>query len=220
MMTKLKEQVTTTLSFPLESRHFESTTSHVTIRHLPKTQLAGNKAADGSALNTGLSIWFGCENLVETIGPVLDECVPQSGGKLLELGAGTGLAGLFVMDYFAARGVSVRLDLTDGIDEALFLLEENLALWRTKENGNSEEEPRRDLINVTVSKNFWGQRREEGGFARVEGGYDLVYGADLVYERAEDMKVSTSSKAVSSIPNETPFLNRRRDFRSKLSPKQ
>jgi hypothetical protein len=46
-------------------------------------------------------------------------------------GAGTGVTGLFLMDYFQARGELVTLDITDGIDEALVLLEENVGLWKT-----------------------------------------------------------------------------------------
>jgi hypothetical protein len=70
---KIITTTTTLFTFPLTSKHFTTpSTSHDRIRHLPKpttgTNLAGHKDVDtGEALNTGLSVWFGAENMI-TVG--------------------------------------------------------------------------------------------------------------------------------------------------------
>ena len=72
--------------------------------------------------NTGLSIWFGARNLVNCLPAFLSSSGPPI-GPVLELGAGAGLTGI----WLSGQLPGVNLCLTDGVDEVIPLLQENVS---------------------------------------------------------------------------------------------
>jgi len=93
-----------------------------------------------------LTLWPSAECLCEALGKYV-----QPNTKVLELGAGTGLVGLY-----AAKFYSAQVTITDGNPEAVSLIEDNIKL-----NG----------VNAEAAQLVWGEGQTT---------YDLVLGSDVM----------------------------------------
>ena len=151
---------------PPPSLTYETTTYMTSIKssHLPplfhsytyKTLPAPPTPSGHASTNTGLCPWHGCYVLCDVLPAILD--ILPTGVEALELGAGVGITGSVVGQYYKSRnGHCGNVTLTDGMEDVLELLKSNLPGMRCE-------------------RNFWmeGERLRRYGF---------VFGSDLVYER-------------------------------------
>ncbi|GMH54469.1 hypothetical protein TrVE_jg11997 [Triparma verrucosa] len=161
----------------------------IKLQLLPLLSACGNKDATGASKNTGLSIWFGAKNLINVLPELLldynSDYNKEVGGpgdnrtnRILELGAGTGLTGIWLLHHLSLSSSPFHLTLTDGVDEVLPLLSSNLLL-------NSPPPS-----SYSVSNLLWG--------ATLPQTYDFIYGADLIYERVDTTKVRQLASTVRS----------------------
>lgn len=140
----------------LSSPHFPPCKITYTYSTLPPPLLSTGHANT----NTGLCPWSGCYKLAELLPGIMDK-VMGSEGTIIELGSGVGITGVVASEYCRLRSGDYKVTLTDGMDDVLNLLRRNVAKY-----GNAE-----------VVKNMWMEGERNGEV------YDIVFGADLVYER-------------------------------------
>lgn len=144
---------------------------------------------------TGYAIWFGAYNMVGLVSATVANLASFGGGRrVLELGAGVGMAGLCIAKMVQAQ---YRLDkdalvaaedsgpphhgdttgscsegienfvLTDGQDELLPMLGANMAA---------------NALKVQCKRLLWGPGPDlEDMLTAHPGGFDTIFGADLVY---------------------------------------
>ena len=146
----------------------------ITLLSTPLTSLSGNPGA-----NTGVSVWFGARNLVGVF-PSFLSASPHPPKSALELGAGSGLTGIWLARHFPG----LDLTLTDGVDEVLPLLRENVG-----------RNCAQDIPSVQSLR--WG--------VVLPKQYDMIYGADLVYERCDAEKVRALARTVRSGLSPVPW---------------
>lgn len=91
--------------------------------------------------------------------------------RILELGSGTGLAGLASIVALGSLSIPAHVVLSDYDDATLAALRRNLDINRTPAGVTHE-----------VRKLAW-ERAGQNTFIQREGEFDLVLGADIVYER-------------------------------------
>jgi len=111
---------------------------------------------------TGVKVWTGalllCDYVKKNAERFADKCV-------LELGSGTGLAGIY-----ASHFCGTPLVLTDGNDEILQLLQRNIDLNRT---------PHKE---VKCCKLRWGHASDIDTLHHLApNGFDIILGADIIY---------------------------------------
>jgi 16S rRNA G527 N7-methylase RsmG len=119
--------------------------------------------------STGLAVWGGAETLcdyfMEEIDSGRSENLFQKGqSRVLELGAGLGLCGLFVAQAFEPS----KVILTDGDVDVLERLEKNI-----------EQNPTSHEIQVSCAQLVWGQNLDV--FADEHGKFDVIIASECMY---------------------------------------
>jgi SAM-dependent methyltransferase len=119
--------------------------------------------------STGLAVWGGAETLCDYFMEELDsgcsELLFRKGqSRVLELGAGLGLCGLFVAQAFAP----VKVILTDGDVDVLERLEKNI-----------EQNPTSNETHVSCAQLVWGNNLDV--FADEHGKFDVIIASECMY---------------------------------------
>merc|ERR1711939_495463 len=130
---------------------------------------------------TGFRTWDSADYLARKVLAEPSSILPQAKEgaplRMLELGSGTGLAGIALLKacqayYPQDRGVQAHLTLTDYDDETLASLKDNVT---TNLPGHDEDTA---SVTYTVTKLAW----EEPSSLVGKGPFDLIVGSDVVYE--------------------------------------
>ncbi|CAG9328206.1 unnamed protein product [Blepharisma stoltei] len=140
------------------------------------------KPRDSGQLDTEmhLTLWPSAEKLCSLI-PTL---IPPT-SSILELGAGTGLVGLFTAKTFPGSTVLI----TDGNTESVDLIQENI-------EANS--------LNARSSHFLWG---ESAGSFDVILGSDVIYDKDFIHPLLRTISLSLNSHGFSILANHTIRFN-------------
>lgn len=151
----------------------EYTLQQATLQDITQNYWALNSASTDYDL-TGQVIWPGATVLADYL---LIHSLDVAGKTVLELGAGTGLTGLFISH------LSEWVILSDGNDIVMNVLHKNSQLARGK---------------CSVSKIDWGTENMLSDLERNElpCKYDIIIGADVVYWEDSILPLFTTIKAL------------------------
>jgi len=145
-------------------------------------------------LLTGHSVWFGALNAIQLMTdlvPVFDPSFSTSTLNILEIGAGTGLAGLFQAKLLNSNTPNqpYNLFLTDGEDDCVSTLQSNACL-----NGLCQCCPSLSVLpasnSVHCSQLWWGKDQPQlqtlfddaaSSSSSSFEGFDIIIGSDLIY---------------------------------------
>lgn len=129
---------------------------------------------------TGHRIWMGAELWIQAL-PALKLYFTSSpsGCRCLELGSGTGLAGLAVLQYFGTSTI-FDLVLTDNSESALKLCRLNCSLNGMKNDDDSRKGDDRQFPSLRVELLEWGSTLAPG----LANGFDVVLATDVIYDIA------------------------------------
>ena len=118
--------------------------------------------------STGLAVWGGAETLCDYFVELRDtRCstqVFQPQSRVLELGAGLGLCGLFVAQAFEPT----KVILSDGDIDVLERLEKNI-----------EQNPTANEVAVSSAQLVWGQNLD--AFEKEHGKFDVIIASECMY---------------------------------------
>ena len=119
---------------------------------------------------TGYANWFGSINMCNMIGEDAQTLFPQHGCRLLELGSGTGRAGIMAAKTMAAAKCKGCCVLTDGEAALVDVLKQNCS-------ANGLDDP-----GISCEQLWWGNNPTLDKLcSREPEGFDVIIGADLVY---------------------------------------
>lgn len=135
---------------------------------------------------TGYANWFGSINICQMIGADAASIFPEEGCRLLELGSGSGRAGIMAAKTMAAIECKGRCVLTDGEEELVKVLAKNCAL-----NG---------ISGVSCRQLWWGENSDLKLLKREEPeGFDVIIGADLIYGPEPSVQVTSMFYTVKTL---------------------
>jgi predicted nicotinamide N-methyase len=125
---------------------------------------------------TGHCIWMGAHLWIQAL-PALESYFSAGPGvcRCLELGSGTGLAGIAVFKYYGSSTV-FELALTDNSESALKLCRLNCT-----KNGLYDNDDNDQLQSLQVELLEWGNTLVSGAAASV---FDVVMATDVIYDIA------------------------------------
>lgn len=127
--------------------------------------------SDPAALQSGVYLWPASHALSEYLCSESGAALSVPEARILELGAGAGLAGIVAVKRF--RPLHARVVLTDRDHVSVDLLEQNLVL-----NGILKEEGAAAAVS-------WGDsaaaKEQLRGVLQEYGPFDMVIGSDLIY---------------------------------------
>lgn len=137
---------------------------------------------------TGMKVWEGSRALTRLMAPGAPQSASFSaeGARLLELGTGVGLAGIYAAKQFGAK----RTVLTDFAPEILDLLRSNVALNFPNGGQSSHSHPAYCCFSdgPLVHKLDW--RADQTTFlAEVGGRFDVIFGSDIMYASSSSLRL-------------------------------
>lgn len=145
---------------------------------------------------TGHAVWFAADNLsnflqdhYRNFTSLRQNLVApqQQPFRILELGAGPGLSGIWLAKLLEGKdkkGDLASILMTDGDEEVVKLLRRNCTRNCLTESKRGDNNIHHDVSNISVDcqRFLWGKLHAEK-LLQSQNGFDIILGADLVYGR-------------------------------------
>lgn len=140
---------------------------------------------------TGHAVWFAAENMSNFLQDRRYLFESRKGLRVLELGAGPGLAGIWLAKFLeGGKNELASFLMTDGDEDVVKLLRRNCErnmLWPKATNDDSTRHSMSN-VNVDCRPFLWGRIRADELLFQ-EAGFDVILGADLIYGRSDNSNV-------------------------------